>query len=48
MIHVTLAITEFVTLMLTALIGAALSVGGWLLLGGAALWGCWRWSRRRR
>ena len=48
MIHVTLAITEFLRLMLSALLGAALSVGGWLLLGGAALWGCWRLIRRRR
>ncbi|MBU3076468.1 hypothetical protein [Sphingomonas quercus] len=48
MIHVTLAITEFVMLMLSALLGAVLSVGGWLLIGGAALWGCWRLVRRKR
>jgi len=48
MIHVTLAVAEFVRLMLAALAGAALSLAGWLALGGAACWGCWRVVRRRR
>lgn len=48
MLHVTLAISEFLLLMLTALATAALSVGGWLVAGGAACWGCWRVWRGRR
>lgn len=48
MIHVTLAISEFVGLMLGALLAAAGSVAGWVLLVVLAVWlGC-RVMRRRR
>jgi hypothetical protein len=46
MIHVTAAIAEFLLLILQSLLWAALSVGGLIMAGGAALWGCWRMIRR--
>lgn len=47
MIQVTLILSDFLLLMLGALLWAAASVAGALVLGGAAAWGCWRWARRR-
>jgi hypothetical protein len=48
MIHVTLAISEFVALMLGAVLAAAGSVVGWLLLATGAAWLGWRAVRRWR
>lgn len=48
MIHVTLAISEFVALLLGAVLAAAGSVVGWVLLAAGVAWLGWRAMRRGR